>query len=73
MLEDESILVIERLNGQMTSEAILLQSAAGTVMGGTKGNAAFKRTIKKFTTETRPRSSAPKKVKWPPDDPDKEA
>lgn len=72
MLEDESLLVIERVNKQLTDEAILVQSAAGSVMGGSKGNSAFKKTVAKYTAETRPRSSAPKKVKWPPDEPDKE-
>ena len=72
MLEDESLLIIERVNNQMISEASLLQSAAGSVMGGKKGNAAFKKVMDKFRADTRPRSSAPKAIKWPPDEPDKE-
>jgi hypothetical protein len=69
MLEDESLLVIERVNGGMTSEAVLLQSAAGTVMAGKKGQKAFNKTLDKFRADTQPRSSAPKAIKWPPDEP----
>jgi hypothetical protein len=72
MLEDESLLIIERVNGQMVSEATLLQGAAASVMGGKKGNAAFKKTLDKFRADTRPRSSAPKPIKWPPEEPDEE-
>lgn len=72
MLEDESLLVIERVNGQMVSEAILIQSAGASIMAGRKGTKPFNKTLAKFRADTRPRSSAPKKVKWPPDEPDKE-
>lgn len=69
MLEDESLLVIERVNGAMITEASLIQAAAASVLAGKKGGNPFKKAVEKIRADTRPRSSAPKPIKWPPDEP----
>ncbi len=68
MLEDESLLIIERTNGLLVTHATSTQFATSAGFNGGKAHAQMKKYIKSLTTKTGPRSSGQDAIKWPPDD-----
>lgn len=65
MLEDEALLVIERVNAQTVTEASILQLAVGSILDKKAGK-AFEKRLKKLSIETKPRSQEEESLQWPP-------
>ena len=54
MVNDEAALVVERENGRMVSEALLLQSAVGSILSR-QARSAFTKKIKSLNVEAKPK------------------
>jgi len=56
MLEDESLLVIERLNGMEVTRGNILQTAIGSILSA-KSRASFKKIIESINVRAGPRAA----------------
>lgn len=67
MVEDEALLIIERQNAKIATEAAIMQLVVGSILDKKTGKLLEKR-LKKLSIEVGPRSIAATSdaIQWPP-------